>query len=252
MATKCQTSVQDQIHLYCPISFACQAELAIGEEREIRTTEDRGSVRLLLPLYYSYQPPQSHKKHTWLVAQLQTRQPNSQCHYLGSWCGMAQHKKRPLFESLISGQQMGNRQKWKGPTALQRVMERLCWERELELVDVIYIPRKCPQLCFSLLTGTKFVMGSHLYFIPYLTFGSFPSVCPSALAWRCPSLLSVAESFDFVSFSATLFYIFILASFCSSRLLHPLSGQASLWGCKSKSHGKQTSGFLLILNGTYQ
>ena len=94
MATKCQTPVLVQVHLYCPVSFACWWELAIWGEIEIWTTEENGSIWLVPLLCYSELPLLSHKTQPQLVVCWQNLQPNS-----------------PYFLQLVFGQLV-----WKRPT----------------------------------------------------------------------------------------------------------------------------------------
>lgn len=98
--------------------------------------------------------------------------------------------------------------------ALQWVMEQT-WRQRAPEWDVLYAPGKCPQRGFPVLTGAKLVTGNHLYFIPRLTFGSFPS------ADVCGSLSLFSQLLCLLSHSPPLFLFYSFSFSLSFQLSHP-------------------------------
>lgn len=184
-----------------------------GEEKKrYGALEEKGSIWPVSPLYYSYQYPQSHKTHPRLVAHLQNREIRSTYSGASIWAvsGEWLGRERPPFVRLISGQQMGNRQKWKSPT----VSDGANVQGEGAGVRCNLCSPKMSPMRLSLLTAAKLVTGSHLYFIPCLTFGS------------CPSAVCVSISPSSFSLSLLLSYPhFVLAQF---KYLMELTSRADL------------------------
>lgn len=243
MATKCQTSVQVQVHLYCLISFACRGASAIGGEREIWTTEEKGSIWLVSPLYYSYQSPQSHKTHSWLVAHLQNREIHST--YSGSsiWAVSAEWlgRERPQFVSLISGWQMGNRQKWKSTT----VSDEANGEGEGARVRCNLRSRKMSPTRLFGAYGSQISYGkpSILYTLPNLWIVSLRCLFLRRLK---PPILILSVALSFITLRPLPHSPRLFSSFCaffsfavaSARLLRPRTDCFVVLSEGCKPHGR--------------
>lgn len=174
MATKCQTSVQVHVHLYCPTSFACWGKRG-----------RRGFILLVPLLYYSYLSLQSHKTHPQLIARLQNRQPNSlhlTAAALSGQCGMDQRKAsvcRPVI--------------WVADGLQARDGANVKTQRQSQSGMSFSHLENVPQCGFLVPAGAKFVIASYLYFILWIISQWHASLCPFFLLLCLPNLLSLFD-----------------------------------------------------------